>query len=147
MAGRGRIENLKMWPKGVSGNPSGRPKKRPISDEYERIADCPLPDEIRKKLRMKKGTTFREALAVRTFYAAMRGQSAAAREIREAIEGKATQRLELTGAEGKPLTPGAPARPLKTYTQEQLDAIVRLSLKIDKEAEAGVPPSPPPTGK
>ena len=41
---RERIENLKPWKPGQSGNPSGRPKKKPITEIYERI----LADEGKK---------------------------------------------------------------------------------------------------
>ena len=32
-----RTANLKPWPKGVSGNPGGRPKKKAITEELERL--------------------------------------------------------------------------------------------------------------
>ena len=32
-----RIDNLKPWPKGVSGNPGGRPKKNHITRIYEKV--------------------------------------------------------------------------------------------------------------
>jgi hypothetical protein len=32
---RGRIQNLKPWQKGVSGNLSGRPKSKRLSDAYK----------------------------------------------------------------------------------------------------------------
>jgi Family of unknown function (DUF5681) len=32
-----RTANLKPWPKGVSGNPGGRPKTKPITEELQRL--------------------------------------------------------------------------------------------------------------
>ena len=98
--GKGRIENLKPWPPGVSGNPSGRPKRKPISDQYAKLADTVLPDEMRRKLKMKEGTTFGQAVALRIFMKAMTGNSPAARELREAVEGRAPQAIALTDTDG-----------------------------------------------
>ena len=104
MVGKGRIENLRPpWKPGESGNPSGRPKSRPISDRYQACAEKRLPEDLRMMLKLKKGATYGDAVALAQFRAAIKGKSDAAREVREAIEGKATQRLEHSGAEGKPM--------------------------------------------
>jgi hypothetical protein len=85
---------------GKSGNPGGRPKKRPISDRYADLAEQPLPDDLRLMMKLEKGATWGDALALSQFRGAIKGKPEAAREIREAIEGKATQRLEVSGQEG-----------------------------------------------
>jgi hypothetical protein len=36
--------NLKPWPKGVSGNPGGRPKKKAITEELERLLEEEAPN-------------------------------------------------------------------------------------------------------
>ncbi len=92
MAGHGRIENLRPWKPGQSGNLSGRPKKRPISDRYAERAEAALPEEERLKRGLPRGATYGDALAFDQFNAALNGRTEAAREIREAIEGKAAQR-------------------------------------------------------
>ncbi len=92
MAGKGRIENLKPWKSGESGNLSGRPKKRPISDRYAERAETALPEEERIKRGLPRDATYGDALAFDQFNAALNGRTEAAREIREAIEGKAAQR-------------------------------------------------------
>lgn len=99
---RGRIENLKPWKPGQSGNPGGRPKRRPISDAYEKVAGLKLPEDLRVKLGLPKGSLYRDAIAIQQIRAAIKGNSPAAKEIREAIEGKATQRVELVGGEDAP---------------------------------------------
>ncbi len=93
MAGKGRIENLKPWKPGESGNLSGRPKMRPISDRYAERAETALPEEERIKRGLPRGATYGDALAFDQFNAALNGRTEAAREIREAIEGKAAQRI------------------------------------------------------
>jgi hypothetical protein len=40
----GNAQNLKPWPKGVSGNPGGHPKKKLITDELERLLQEQAPD-------------------------------------------------------------------------------------------------------
>ena len=140
---KGNPQNLRPpWPKGVSGNPAGGPKRRPFSDRYAIMAEQPLPDDLRRKLHLDKGATWGDAVSYRLFVAAFKGQPTAARELREAVEGRAAQRIELTGAGGKPLNPADKGRQMASYTPEQLAAIVNLSAKLDAQeggAGAGKP--------
>ena len=39
-------DNLLPWQPGQTGNPGGRPKKKPITDRYVRIVETELPDEL-----------------------------------------------------------------------------------------------------
>ena len=65
----GRIENLKPWPKGVSGNPGGRPK-RDLSAEIAQAVFENNPEAIyRAMLRaLKKGNPrVFDVLAIRAY--------------------------------------------------------------------------------
>ena len=106
---------LKPFKPGQSGNPGGRPKKRPITDEYFQLADQPLPEKLRTKLardfgiNLAAGTTWSQASALRRFLEATgikieEGGTKAAKEIRESIEGKSPQRIEVSGPERKEIT-------------------------------------------
>jgi len=96
MAGKGRVENLRPpWKPGESGNPSGRPKNRPISDLYAEFAERPVPEKLRRALGLAKGATFAEAQTMSLFIAACNGDVRAAHEIREGIEGKANVRSNI----------------------------------------------------
>jgi hypothetical protein len=86
------LANLKKWQPGQSGNPSGRPHARPITDRYVQILETLLPDELRKSLRLPKGATYGDGIALAQARQAIKGKTEAAREIREAIEGKTAQR-------------------------------------------------------
>jgi hypothetical protein len=78
---------------GESGNPGGRPRKRPITEIYERmVAEHKTEKEIeaamRRAIRSKAGN-----------------QSVAAlKEIADRIEGRPTERIEHSGPDGEPLT-------------------------------------------
>lgn len=94
------LANLKKWAPGQSGNPSGRPRKRPISDRYAEMVETMLPNDVRTALRLPEGATYGDAIAFAQARQAIKGKPEAAREIREAIEGKSTQRDQET--EGQP---------------------------------------------
>ena len=79
---------------GVSGNPGGRPKKRPISDRYAELAQEEVPEKVRIKFGRPEGATFADALVMVMFKSALEGNTHAVREIRESIEGKIVQRQE-----------------------------------------------------
>jgi hypothetical protein len=102
---KGTRKNLKPFSPGVSGNPGGRPKKRPVSNRYIYFLEQPLRDSVpeeravRIKLGLAPGATCGDAAAVMQIRRAISGKTEAVREIREAIEGKAPQRIELTGEE------------------------------------------------
>jgi hypothetical protein len=106
------LKNLKPTKPGQVLNPQGINRKRPITDCYYQRSEEPLPENLRIRINasigeeiLKPGTTWAEASALRRFLdALMEGGTAAAKEIREAIEGKAPQRLEITGPEKKVVT-------------------------------------------
>jgi hypothetical protein len=73
------------WPKGVSGNPGGRPKKGPGTRMFEELMENPEVFEAVKQNTIKTLTS--------------RGMAGVLllREILERLEGKVTQGLELSG--------------------------------------------------
>jgi Family of unknown function (DUF5681) len=98
---RGRIENLRPWKPGQSGNPKGRALKRPISQLYALFSDLKiseLPERIRKRFIQFTGRddlSLSERGAMGVYEAMAKGNPTAAKELREAIEGKSAQRAEV----------------------------------------------------
>jgi hypothetical protein len=88
--GKGKLENLKPFQPGQSGNPGGRPKRKPITEAYLKLMDEVIPNHPQRR-------TFAEAIALGQAKAAMRGSAPAAREIADRLEGKAPQAIELSG--------------------------------------------------
>lgn len=76
--------------KGVSGNPSGRPKKLPITDA------------LREELAKRGNHNVRNDIAIARILVkmAIAGDAAAIREIADRVEGKARQRTEISGPDG-----------------------------------------------
>lgn len=71
---------------GTSGNAGGRPRKAPITDELRRI--------------LEHEPNARKA-AWALFKLALKGNVSAFREIADRVEGKSTERVEWTGADGE----------------------------------------------
>jgi hypothetical protein len=97
-AGASCPESLKpyRWQKGQpSPNPGGRPKKAPISEAYAHHVLEPLPDEIRLKLKLQKGATWADAIALGQLRSAVKGNTVAAREIADRVEGRVTLPMEV----------------------------------------------------
>lgn len=114
-----------------SPNPGGRPKKNPISDRYAELAETPLPENIRKIMKLGRGATYADALALSQFQAGIKGRTEAAREVREAIEGKASQRVHISGPTSAPLT---------IQGTEYVIAIRRaLGFNVEEEARQTIP--------
>jgi hypothetical protein len=91
------LANLVTWQPGQTGNPGGRPKKKPITDRYLRIVETELPDEIRLVIGLPRGATFGDAIALAQAWQAIKGETNAAREMREAIEGRSVTPAEFEG--------------------------------------------------
>ncbi len=90
-SGRGCPENLRpyQWKKGQpSPNPGGRPKKAHISDAYAHYVGTKLPDDIRSKLKLPQGATWADAIALGQIRSALKGNSVAAKEITDRVEGR-----------------------------------------------------------
>jgi len=85
----GRTQNLKPWPKGVSGNPGGRPRKTPLADACRELLDRPVASD-------RTGRTYAEAIAEKLAKKALAGNIPAAREIADRAEGKARQAMEVS---------------------------------------------------
>jgi hypothetical protein len=83
----GRPENLKPWPKGVSGNPGGRPKSKPLTEELERL--------LEQKPPKGKGETWAALIAQALVVKASKGDVRAISELANRLEGKPLQAIEI----------------------------------------------------
>jgi hypothetical protein len=98
---RGNPDKTKpfRWPKGVTGNPGGRPRKKPLTELYAVFADLQideLPPRIRKRFKDREELSL-AANGVLGLYLSMgEGSHSAAKELREGIEGKLTEKIDLT---------------------------------------------------
>jgi len=108
---KGHVESLTAprFKPGESGNPGGKPKKRPITDEYFALANIEIPKPICKLLKIKyiPGRTFSQANALQRFMDMLRKDGSghrSAKEVREAMEGKAPQRVEISGPDQTVIT-------------------------------------------
>jgi len=81
----GRTQNLKPWPKGFSGNPGGRPKRKPIE---EALLAALKPAEA-------------QAVAKALVRQAKRGNVRAFDSLADRVDGKVPQAV--TGDDGGPL--------------------------------------------
>lgn len=101
------------WRPGVSGNPGGRPKLRPLSHAYrDRLTDK-FPDD-------PHGRTYAEVIAHGVIDAAVGGSLECAKEAADRAEGKATQALEVY-APADALTPEQRDARLRELAQKMLD--------------------------
>jgi hypothetical protein len=91
------------WKPGQSGNPGGRPKKRPITEAYEQFTNETLPEDMCEKLGLKKGSTYAQGIGRVQVLKALKGDPRAIAEIADRIEGKSTQPVELAGDPDAPL--------------------------------------------
>ena len=118
----------KKWKPGQSGNPSGRPKRLPITDRYGVIAELPAPDYLLAALRLSEAEkreikTYGDALALSQFRAGIKGKTEPAREIADRLEGRARQPVEVSGPEGGPID-------VTFMSDDQLDARIDELLAI-----------------
>ena len=123
-----------QWPKGVSGNPGGRPKKRPYSEANADVAGMQLDVFFRHQLelawgcKLPRSTTYAQAIALGQHRQAVT-HARSAKEVREAVEGKAAVRIELTGKDGAELRTGS--------TDQEFVELIRRIYGLSEEAVAG----------
>ena len=82
-----RLRNLRPWPKGVRGNPKGRPKSQTLGEAYRKALAEPVPND-------PEGRTFAEVIAAIICKSAIAGNINAAREIADRTEVKLQQVIE-----------------------------------------------------
>ena len=100
---RGRIENLKPWPKGVSGNPKGGPKRgQSWAESVNRIGDM-TPHEAaeyclllaKQLLQLGEGITLRDAAILSSFAKQINDPDGRMfNALSDRAEGKPVQRIE-----------------------------------------------------
>jgi hypothetical protein len=109
----GNLANIKPW--GANNPPPkspGRPRKRPSSEANEDFLRMEIPEAWRRAMNsvsvdgvktqveiLKPGATFADAISYGLGKKAMLGDPACAKELRESVEGRSVQRVELSSPE------------------------------------------------
>ncbi len=141
----GNPSSLKPWgPDNPPPRSPGRPRKRPMTEEYDELVREDLPEKERKALNLPPGTTWGRAMALaRAREALTRGGTLAAKEIADRIEGKPTQRVEIHSPEDRgwdvKVTFEMPAklRPIEEKIENKVieAAVVNEIARIEEEEE------------
>jgi hypothetical protein len=101
-----------QWKPGQSGNPGGRPKKKPVTDALRVALDTIVPGD-------KEGRTYAEVIAFALVHEALAGKNkvSAASEIADRVEGKPGSRMEIDAS----LSVEEVSHP-REMTEEEIDA-------------------------
>jgi len=130
------LANLKPIKPGEVRNATGKNRKQPLSDAYRWWLMQPVSKEERAKQK-KNGIELPRDANNAFLVAITQGERAkkktdAAKEIREGAEGKATQRVELSGIEGNPLE----TADVSALTDEQLaERRRKVMAVVDRETK------------
>ena len=88
----------RKWKPGESGNMSGRPKRKPLTDAYAALLDKPIPPDMARLLKLDESTRYAQVIAMSLVREAVKGKVNAAAEVADRVEGKITQ--PISGADG-----------------------------------------------
>lgn len=137
------LANLKPIQPGEVRNPTGINRGRIYSDAYENTGRSSCPIRLRKLLIKELGKeavpediTWAQGISLKMHLKAIKdGDASSAKEVRESVEGKARQRMEVTGADGKDLIPTSGIDALSDSELEErwkkMEAVVRASRDKD----------------
>lgn len=115
-------QNLKPFPKGVSGNPKGRPKGIPTARvRYQRLLD--LMQTVENPITgVEEEFTTLEVMDMKIFAKALKGDIQAYKEIMDRLEGKAQQSMDITsGHKPLPIMGGTSELPDDNSLPEAID--------------------------
>ena len=106
-----RMQNLKKWPKGVSGNPRGPLPKKRMQQALEKLADSiypveVLPKDTRRRLDIQPGKkyTWADVASRFLFLGLMTGKGGVAacyREMADRLDGRGMLQLEHSGEQSQ----------------------------------------------
>ena len=125
----GNTRNLKPWPKGVSGNPGGRPHAKPLTEEIERQLGQEAPNG--------KGQTWAAVIAKALLTRAAKGDIRAIAELANRVEGKPFQALAVDVGANEDLAE-AIARGRKRVLERMSDDEIRDKIR-QLEEHLGIP--------
>jgi hypothetical protein len=108
-------------------------EERPITATMWRIGESELPERWRRKLGLSQGATWFDGVVMGLFHAAINGNPEAAREIREAIVGKAPLCIELTVDAGMGRGNHSAARELREGIEGKLTEKIDLTVDVNKD--------------
>ena len=87
-ANTARTRGLKPWKPGQSGNPGGRPKKKPLTEAYNLILKRRVPKDVLAKLALRGHPTYAQVIAMALAREAIKGKVHAAAEMADRVEGR-----------------------------------------------------------
>ncbi len=80
---------------GKSGNPSGRPKRKPLTDAYIEQLNQTVPPEIARQLKISESSTYADVIAMALVREAVKGKVNAAAELADRAEGRVMERVQV----------------------------------------------------
>jgi hypothetical protein len=120
-----------------------------LSDRYEALLESPLPKEIAVAMKLPSGSLWADAIATAAARLALKSTEAGVaqrKELREAIEGKATQRIEWQSDETVNISVSFEdtSKVLGHKHTELIDVTPESSdIEVSEPAEAGADSEPP----